>query len=86
MSRRGDSWQDEIHRILPGGGDGRARIDYPAIRNLVNTYLVRSLDGTALRFSIPVLLTAPVSGPGPGGGFFGNAFGHRYMVSIFPPQ
>ena len=44
MSRRGDSWQDEIHRILPGPGDGRARIDYPAIRNLVNTYLVRSLD------------------------------------------
>ena len=67
MSRRGDSWQDEIHRILPGPGDGRARIDYPAIRNLVNTYLVRSLDGTALRFSIPVLLTPPVPEPGPGG-------------------
>jgi len=67
MSRRADSWQDVIHRILPGLGDDRARMDYPVVRNLANTYLVRSLDGTALRFSIPVLLTVPVPEPGPGG-------------------
>jgi len=60
------SWHDVIYRILPGLGDGRARIDHPAIRDLVNTYLIRSLDGTALRFSIPVLLTAPVFAPSPG--------------------
>ncbi len=66
MSEKSGSWKDEIYRILPGLGDGRARIDHPVIRDLVNTYLVRSLDGTALRFSIPVLLAAPVLAPGPG--------------------
>ena len=66
MSEKSGSWKDEIYRILPGLGDGRARIDHPVIRDLVNTYLVRSLDGTALRFSIPVLLAVPVIVPGPG--------------------
>jgi len=65
MSGTGDSWQSQVHRIVADLGDGRARIDLPAARDLVNTYLVRSLDRTALRFSIPVLLTAPVPG-GPG--------------------
>lgn len=62
MSGTGDSWQSQVHRIVADLGDGRARIDLPAARDLVNTYLVRSLDRTALRFSIPVLLTAPVPG------------------------
>ena len=67
MSGKDSSWQDEIYRILPGLAGDRVGIDYPVIRNLTNTYLVRSLDGTALRFSIPVLLTAPVPEPGAGG-------------------
>ncbi|NLA31333.1 MAG: hypothetical protein GX880_05870, partial [Methanomicrobiales archaeon] len=67
MSGKDGSWQGEIYRILPGLAGDRVGIDYPVIRNLTNTYLVRSLDGTALRFSIPVLLTAPVPEPGAGG-------------------
>ncbi len=66
MSGTEGSWQGEVHRIIPVLGDGRARIDRQRVRDLVNTYLVRSLDTTALRFSIPVLLTAPVAMPGPG--------------------
>ena len=67
MSGKDGSWQGEIYRILPGLAGDRVGIDYPVIRNLTNTYLVRSLDGTALRFSIPVLLTAPVPESGAGG-------------------
>ena len=66
MSTTEGSWQEEIHRIIPCLGDGRARIDRRRVRNLVNTYLVRSLDRTALRFSLPVLLPAPAGASGPG--------------------
>ena len=58
MSGTEGSWQGQVHRIVAGIGDGRARIDRGVVRDLVNTYLVRSLDMTALRFSIPVLLRA----------------------------
>lgn len=67
MGEKGGSWQGAIHQILPGLGDVRASIDHLVVKDLVNTYLVRSLDGTALRFSVPVLLTAPVPEPGAGG-------------------
>ncbi|NLA39673.1 MAG: hypothetical protein GX882_09950 [Methanomicrobiales archaeon] len=67
MSGEDGSWQSEVYRILPGLAGDRVGIDYPVIRNLTNTYLIRSLDGTALRFSIPVLLTAPVPEIGAGG-------------------
>ncbi len=66
MSGTDGSWQEQMHRIVAGAGDGRARIDREAVRALVNTYLVRSLDTTALRFSLPVLLTAPPGASGPG--------------------
>lgn len=66
MSGTDDSWQGQVHRIVTGLEDGRARIDRGAMRDLVNTYLVRSLDTTALRFSIPVLLAAPAGASGPG--------------------
>ena len=52
MSGTEGSWQEQVHRIIAGLEDGRARIDRGAVRNLVNTYAVRSLDGTALRFSL----------------------------------
>ena len=60
------SWQGQVHRIIAGLEDGRARIDRGAVRNLVNTYAVRSLDGTALRFSLPVFLPAPAGASGRG--------------------
>jgi len=66
MSTTEGSWQGEFRRIIPCLSDGRARIDRQRVRDLVNTYLVRSLDTTALRFSLPVLLPAPAGAPGPG--------------------
>ncbi len=66
MSGTEGSWQGQVHRIVAGVGDGRARIEREAVRDLVNTYLVRSLDTTALRFSIPLLLRAPPGASGPG--------------------
>ncbi|HOI58586.1 MULTISPECIES: P-loop domain-containing protein [unclassified Methanoculleus] len=66
MSGTEGSWQGQVHRIVAGIGDGRARIDRGVVRDLVNTYLVRSLDMTALRFSIPVLLRARPGASGPG--------------------
>jgi predicted ABC-class ATPase len=60
MSEPNEHWNDQINRMLPDLGDNRARADLRVVRNLVNTYLVRSLDGTALRFSIPVFLSAPL--------------------------
>jgi len=66
MSTTEGSWQEEIHRIIPCLWDGRARIDRRRVRNLVNTYLVRSLDTTAIQFSLPVLLPAPAGASGPG--------------------
>lgn len=60
------SWQGQVHRIVAGLEDGRARIEREAVRDLVNTYLVRSLDTTALRFSVPVILRAPPGASGPG--------------------
>ncbi|MDV2480469.1 hypothetical protein F8E02_00290 [Methanoculleus sp. Wushi-C6] len=66
MSGTEGSWQGQVHRIVAGIGDGRARIDRGAMRDLVNTYLVRSLDTTALRFSLPLLLAAPSGASGPG--------------------
>lgn len=68
MSRRDNTWQTAMYQVFEGLGDARARIDHQVVRDLVNTYLVRSLDRTALRFSIPVLLTAPVPGEIPGTG------------------
>lgn len=66
MSGTEGSWQGQVHRIVAGVGEGRARIEREAVRDLVNTYLVRSLDTTALRFSIPLLLRAPPGASGPG--------------------
>lgn len=66
MSTTEGSWQGEVHRIIQGLEDGRARIDRQRVRDLVNTYLVRSLDTTALRFSLPVLLPALAGASGPG--------------------
>jgi predicted ABC-class ATPase len=66
MSGTEGSWQGQVHRIVAGVGEGRARIEQEAVRDLVNTYLVRSLDTTALRFSIPLLLPAPPGASGPG--------------------
>ncbi len=53
-----ERWNAHMRSILAGLPDGRARVEARAIRDLVNTYLVRSLDETALRFSMPVLLAA----------------------------
>lgn len=53
------SWQAEAGRIVAALDGGRARVDLERLRPPVNTYLVRSLDKTALRFSLPLLLTPP---------------------------
>ena len=66
MSGREGSWQEAVHRIIAGFEGGRARVDRGAVRDLVNTYAIRSLDGTALRFSIPVILPAPAEASGRG--------------------
>jgi len=66
MSRTEGSWQGEVHRIVVDIGSDRARVDRGAMRDLVNTYVVRSLDGTALRFSLPVILPAPAGASGRG--------------------
>ncbi|WP_342770799.1 MULTISPECIES: P-loop domain-containing protein [unclassified Methanoculleus] len=66
MSGTDGSWQGQVHGIVASLGDGRACIERKAVRDLVNTYLVRSLDTTALRFSLPVLLAAPAGASGPG--------------------
>ncbi|MDK2915755.1 MAG: hypothetical protein PWR25_312 [Euryarchaeota archaeon] len=66
MSTTEESWQGVVGRVVPGLAGGRARIDWERMRPLVNTYLVRSLDTTALRFSLPVLLPAPPGASGPG--------------------
>jgi len=60
MSGAAESWQGQVHRIIADLDGGRVRIDREAVRDLVNTYLVRSLDTTALRFSIPVLLPVQI--------------------------
>ena len=64
MSGTDGSRQGEACRIVAGIGEGRACIEQAAVRDLVNTYLVRSLDTTALRFSVRVLLAAPAVLPG----------------------
>jgi hypothetical protein len=61
MSTTEGSWQAEVHRIIPDLGDGRARIDRQRVRDLVNTYLVRSLVmaqkiQAALRAGVPLLI------------------------------
>ncbi|WP_292516956.1 P-loop domain-containing protein [Methanoculleus sp.] len=67
MAGTEETWQGQIHRIVAGLEDGRARINRGAVRDLVNTYLVRSLDTTALRFSLPLLIPARDPGPGADG-------------------
>jgi len=52
-------WTESFQGILDSQGDGQISVDYRRLRPNVNAYLVRSIDGTALQFSIPVLITAP---------------------------
>lgn len=52
-------WTESLRGILDVCGDGQIRVDYRLSRENVNAYLVRSIDGTALQFSIPVLIPDP---------------------------
>ncbi len=61
------SWNTHFHATLPTLGNDRIRIDHAAVRDLVTAYMVRSLDETALRFSLPVLLDGFRPGAGADG-------------------
>jgi uncharacterized protein len=49
-----DTWNDHLSAILNDLHSGEAMVDLGAVRFGVTAYLVRSLDGHALQFSIPV--------------------------------
>ena len=54
-------WTESLQGILESLGDRQIAVDYRRLRPNVNAYLVRSIDGTALQFSIPVLIPDPPS-------------------------
>ncbi len=62
-----ESWNTHFHTSLPTLGNDRIRVDHAAVRDLVTAYMVRSLDETALRFSLPVLLAGYRPGSGADG-------------------
>jgi len=49
-------WMEELSRILSQIGDSDAAVDHKRLRPAVNAYLIRSHDGHALQFSLPVVL------------------------------
>ncbi|MDN7025610.1 hypothetical protein FGU65_12030 [Methanoculleus sp. FWC-SCC1] len=61
------SWNTPFHAAIPTLGTDRIRVDHAAVRDLVTAYMVRSLDETALRFSLPVLLDGYRPGAGADG-------------------
>lgn len=87
MSGTEGSWQAEAGRIAAALDGGRARVDLERLRPPVNTYLVRSLDKTALRFSLPVLLTPPpgtASHPGADGAVWAVIEAVKAAVPVEP--
>ncbi|MCC7564939.1 MAG: hypothetical protein KO206_01490 [Methanomicrobiaceae archaeon] len=58
-----ERWSRYFRSIIADLGSSRVRIDGRGIREPVNTYLVRSLDGTALRFCMPILLNRHLPEP-----------------------
>jgi predicted ABC-class ATPase len=56
-------WSESLESILESVGDGQIAVDNRRLRTNVNAYLVRSIDGTALQFSIPILIPDPSSPP-----------------------
>lgn len=52
----GDDWHTAFPGILAGLETENARVDAPGIREGVTMYAVRSFDGDALVFSVPVLV------------------------------
>ena len=89
MSGTEGSWQAEAGRIAAALDGGRARVDLERLRPPVNTYLVRSLDKTALRFSLPVLLTPPpgtASHPGADGAVWAVIEAVKAAVPVEPTR
>ena len=52
-------WTESLRGIPDVRGDEQIRVDYRLFRENVNAYLVRSIDGTALQFSVPLLIPDP---------------------------
>lgn len=52
-------WMESLPGILESQGKGEAIVDWKRLRLMVNAYLVRSIDGSALQFSIPVIIADP---------------------------
>ena len=52
-------WSELLRGILDICGDGQIHVDLRLFRANVNAYLVRSIDGTALQFSFPLLIPDP---------------------------